>query len=487
MVAAQSGDAVTSTAEFPNALVPLEVVVIESFQEDLARFRSEGDVNISPRRAEWQAANLDDKTQALLEEDARYFLHQSLSTPCLNALRACEGIYIEDLQGRRYMDFHGNNVHQVGFANPDVIAAIKEQLDELSFCTRRYTNRVAVDLAKKLAELAPGNLSKVLFCPSGTGAIGIALKLARVATGRHKTISMWDSFHGASLDAISIGGEALFRHGIGPLLPGAEHVPPPDEYRCLWGCAERGGCDLKCADYIEYVLEKEGDVAAVIAEPVRSTPYIPRPEYWQAVRQACDRHGALLIFDEIPHALGRTGTMFTCENFDVVPDILVLGKGLGGGIFPLAAVIARDDLDVAPDRALGHYTHEKSPVACAAALATIEYIERHDLAAHARELGRYALARMAEMMERHPLIGDVRGLGLLLGIELVRDRVTKVRAIDEAEAVMYCALSKGLSFKLTMGNILTLTPPLIITREEMDQALAIIDQCLDEVEGSVGR
>ena len=445
-------------------------------------FKSEGDVNISPRREEWQAANLNTETRALLEEDARYFLHQSLSTPCLNALRACDGIYIEDIQGRRYMDFHGNNVHQVGFSNPEVIAAIKAQLDELSFCTRRYTNRIAVELAKKLAEIAPGDLNKVLLCPGGTSAVGIALKLARVATGRHKTISMWDSFHGASLDAISIGGEALFRQEIGPLLPGTEHVPPPDEYRCLWDCNQRGGCDLKCAHYIEYVLEKEGDVAAVIAEPVRSTPYIPRSDYWQTIRRACDRHGALLIFDEIPHALGRTGKIFTCENFDIVPDILVIGKGLGGGILPLAAVIAREDLDVAADRALGHYTHEKNPVACAAALATIEYIEEHDLAEHARQMGRYAVERMEAMITDHPLIGDVRGLGLLMGMELVRDRATRARATDEAEAVMYSALSKGLSFKTTMGNILALTPPLTITRQEMDQALDILEESLIEVQ-----
>ena len=444
--------------------------------------RSEGDINISPRRSEWQEKNLDAETQALLEEDARYFLKQSLSTPCLNAIRSCDGIYIEDLQGRRYMDFHGNNVHQVGFANPAVIGAIKDQLDRLSFCTRRYTNRVAVDLAKKLAEIAPGDLNKILLCPGGTIAIGMALKIARVATGRHKTISMWDSFHGASLDAISIGGEAIFRQDIGPLLPGTEHVPPPDEYRCVFGCGDRGGCDLTCARYVEYILEKEGDIAAVIAEPIRSTPYIPRREYWQAIRRACDRHGALLIFDEIPHALGRTGTMFTCENFDVVPDMLVIGKGLGGGIFPLAALIARKDLDVAGDKALGHYTHEKSPVGCAAALATIEYIEKENLVDHARELGQYSLKRMNEMMERHPLIGDVRGLGLFLGIELVKDRTTRERAIDEAEAVMYSALSKGLSFKLTMGNIITLTPALTIKKEEMDKALAIIDECLTEVE-----
>jgi 4-aminobutyrate aminotransferase len=444
--------------------------------------RSEGDINISARREQWQRDHIDTESRALLDEDARWFLRQSLSTPCLNVMRACDGTTIEDGQGRRYLDFHGNNVHQVGFGNPHVIAAIKRQLDELPFCTRRYTNRVAVDLARKLAEIAPGRLKKSLFCPGGAEAIGIAVKLARLATGRHKTISMWDAFHGATLDTISIGGEAIFRQGMGPLLPGTEHVPPADEYRCVFGCADRGGCDLVCARYVEYILEKEGDIAAVIAEPIRSTPYIPKPEYWQTIRRACDRHGALLIFDEIPHSLGRTGRMFTFENFGVVPDMVVIGKGLGGGILPLAAVIAREDLDVAADRALGHYTHEKNPVLCAAALAAIDFIERENLVEHARELGRYTLERLREMKKRHRLIGDVRGLGLFLGIELVRDRQTRERAIDEAEAVMYAALTRGLSFKTTMGNILTLTPALTITREEMDRALAIIEACIDEVE-----
>ncbi len=444
--------------------------------------KSEGDINISPRREKWQNEHIDAESRSLLDEDARYFLKQSLSTPCLNTMRACEGIYIEDMQGRRYMDFHGNNVHQVGFANPDVIKAIKNQLDALSFCTRRYTNRVAVELAKKLADIAPGKLNKSLFCPGGAEAIGMAVKLARVATGRHKTISMWDSFHGATLDTISIGGEAIFRQNMGPLLPGTEHVPPPDEYHCVFGCSDRGGCDLVCANYVEYILEKEGDIAAVIAEPIRSTPYIPRPGYWQKIRQACDRHGALLIFDEIPHALGRTGKMFTFENFDTVPDIVVIGKGLGGGVFPLAAMIASEALDVAGDRAMGHYTHEKSPVGCAAALATINYIENHNLVEHARKLGQHALERLNEIKDRYPVIGDVRGLGLFLGIELVKDRQTRERASDEAEAVMYAALSKGLSFKLTMGNIITLTPALTITRQEMDKALDIIEGCIAEVD-----
>lgn len=444
--------------------------------------KSEGDTNVSARRTKWQQEHLNAESRALLKEDSRYFLRQSLSTPCLNAIGVCQGIYIEDLQGRRYMDFHGNNVHQVGFANPAVLAAVKKQLDELSFCTRRYTNRVAVSLAKKLAQISPSDLNKCLFCPGGAEAVGIAVKLARLATGRHKTISMWDSFHGATLDTISIGGEAIFRRDMGPLLPGTEHVPPPDEYHCVFGCGNRGGCDLTCAGYVEYILEKEGDIAAVIAEPIRSTPYIPRAEYWQRIRRACDRHGTLLIFDEIPHALGRTGKMFTFENFNVIPDMVVIGKGLGGGIFPLAAVIARQNLDVAADRALGHYTHEKSPVGCAAALATIGYIEEKHLVEHARQLGRHALKRLQEMKTRHGLIGDVRGLGLFLGIELVKNRQSRQRASDEAEAVMYAALSRGLSFKLTMGNIITLTPALTISKKEMNIALDIIEASIAEVE-----
>ena len=441
--------------------------------------KTEGDINISDRRIKWQQEHIDDATRALLDRDQRHFLEQSLSTPCLNALQTCDGIHIEDLQGRRYMDFHGNNVHQVGFGNAKIIAAIKKQLDTLSFCTRRYTNAVAIDLAEKLARLAPGDLNKVLFCPGGAEAVGIALKLARVVTGRHKTISMWDSLHGATLDTISIGGEAVFRRDVGPLLPGTEHVPAPDPSRAFYDLGDPEKWEMLCAHYVEYILKQEGDIAAVIAEPIRSTPYVPSVKYWHTIRQACDRHGTLLIFDEIPHALGRTGKMFTCENFDVVPDVLCIGKGLGGGIMPLAAVIARDKLDVAGDRALGHYTHEKSPVACAAALATIEYIQSQDLLSHARKLGDYTLNRLLKLQPRHPLIGNVRGIGLFLGVELIKDGQP---AVDEAEAVMYKALSKGLSFKLTMGNILTLTPALVITRNEMDRAINILEASIDEVE-----
>ena len=356
--------------------------------------------------------------------------------------------------------------------------ALKQQLDDLPFCPRRYTNRPAIELAEALGHLAPGRLNKVLFAPGGTTAVGIALKLVRHSTRRFKMVSMWDSFHGASLDAISVGGEALFRRDAGPLLPGVEHVPPPSPAQCPFGCG--GYCNLRCADYIEYVLEKEGDVAAVIAEPVRATTVVvPPAEYWQRVRTACDRHGALLVMDEIPTGLGWTGRMFCCEHFGVEPDILVIGKGLGGGLFPMAAVIAREDLDVAADRALGHYTHEKNPLGAAVGLATIRCLQETGFLENVRGLGRLALERLRALQARHPLVREVRGLGLLLAIDLVRQ--DGARAIDEAEQVMYGCLRRGLSFKVSEGNILTLTIPLVITTEELDRAIGILDEALGDV------
>jgi len=302
--------------------------------------------------------------------------------------------------------------------------------------------------------------------------MGMALKLARMATGRFKTISMWDSFHGASLDTISIGGEALFRQDIGPLLPGTQQVPPPNPAGCPFDCGH--ACSLKCADYVEYVLEKEGDIGAVIAETARSTPFFPPREYWQKVRAACDRHGALLILDEIPHALGRTGRFFTCEHYDLEPDMLVIGKGLGGGIFPLAALIVREELDVAGDRALGHYTHEKSPVACAAALATIRVIEQEGLLEHARSLGTWTLERIRTMQTRHPVIGHIEGMGLMIGVRIEAG----AQSAELAEDIMYRALAAGLNFKLTMGSTIQLMPALTLTRDQMQNALDILEQAI---------
>jgi len=440
---------------------------------------AEGDVNLSPLRRAWEAEHVKGATRELLDADSEYFLHQSLSTPCFNALAASDGIWLTDVAGRRIMDFHGNNVHQVGYRHPHVVDAVKRALDTLPFSPRRFTNAAAVELAGKLASLAGGTLSKVLFAPSGALAIGMAMKLARLATGRHKTLSMWDSFHGASLDAISIGGEAAFRRNMGPLLPGTEHAPPCDPASCPFRCGER--CALRCAEYIDYVLDREGDIGAVIIETVRSTDVqVPPPDYYRIIRRACDRNGTLLILDEIPICLGRTGTMFAFEHYDMLPDMVVMGKGLGGAVFPMAALIARRELDVAADRALGHYTHEKSSIGCAAALATLEVIENEGLLEKSRAQGATALQRLRQLKDSHPVVADVRGIGMLFGVELARDGRP---ASEVAERAMYASLARGLSFKVGQGNVLTLSPPLTIAPDELDRALDILDAALAEVEG----
>ncbi len=441
----------------------------------------EGDANSSARRQAWAANHVGDETQGLVDRDAAVFLRQSLSTPCLSAVRKAEGIWIEDLEGRRYMDFHGNNVHHIGYGHPRLVEAITRQMQELCFAPRRYTCEPAVELAEKLVEIAPAGLDKVLFATGGSDAIEIALAYARAATGRFKTISFWDAFHGAGFGARSVGGERMFRGGpIGPLLPGTEHVPPFGDYRNAWGVTEGSG-DL-CANQIRYILEKERDICAVIAEPMRAVPYVAPAGFWRKVREACDEFGALLIFDEIPTGLGKTGRMFACEHEDVVPDILVLGKSLGGGVLPISAVLAREELDVCNEFAYGHYTHEKNPVTTRAALTTIRIIEDERLVDNADRVGTTANARLRDMMDRHPSIGDVRGRGCLWGIELVRDRATREPADEMAEEVLYFALEKGLSFKVSMGNVLTLAPPLVTTPEQMNEAIDIVESGIAHTE-----
>lgn len=448
--------------------------------------QSEGDTNLTDLRAEWSARSIDAETRAALDEDARHFLHQSVSTPCLNVVAKADGVFIEDMAGRRYMDFHGNNVHHIGYGHPRLKEAIRVQMDALPFAPRRYACETATALARKLVAISDGVFSRVLFTTGGTDAVEVAVKIARTATGRFKVMSFWDAFHGAGLGASALSGEALFRSGpAASHMPGTSHVAPFACYRCPYGYGvnEAGKpdldtCGLACARMVDYVLEREADVAALIAEPVRAVPYVPPPGFWKAVREACDRRGVLLIFDEIPTGLGKTGSMFAFEQEEIVPDIVVLGKALGGGMLPIAAVLVRSGLNVGGEWAFGHYTHEKNPVTARAALTTIEIIEDEGLVDNARNVGLLALARAEDMRSRHQSIGDVRGRGLLIGLELVEDRATKGEARALAERVLYRALDAGLSFKTTMGNVLTLTPPLTTTQDQMMQALDIIEDAI---------
>ncbi|AIL72518.1 TPA: aspartate aminotransferase family protein [Vibrio parahaemolyticus] len=443
-------------------------------------FRSEGDVNTTPARQAWNASMDDERTQALLKRDSEVFLHQAMSTPCLDTLEAAEGIYIQDATGKKYMDFHGNNVHQLGYGHPHVIKRVQEQIAKLPFSPRRFTNETAIECAEKLTQICGGELNRVLFAPGGTSAVGMALKLARHITGNYKVVSLWDSFHGASLDAISVGGEACFRQGMGPLMAGVERIPPAVSYRGAFPVAD--GSDVHYADYLEYVIEKEGGVGAFIAEAVRNTDVqVPSKAYWKRIREICDKHNVMLIIDDIPNGMGRSGEWFTYQAYDIEPDMLCIGKGLGGGLVPIAAMVTKDKYNTAEQISMGHYTHEKSPIGCAAALATMEAIEQDGLLDKAKADSQFMREKLLEMKAKYPVIGDVRGIGMLWGIELVTDHESKARAYDEAEAVLYQCLNNGVSFKVSQGNVIQLSPPLIITREQLTEALAIFEEAIAKV------
>jgi 4-aminobutyrate aminotransferase len=444
--------------------------------------RCEGDVNTTEAREKWQQQHNHNhnQTKSLLERDANVFLHQSMSTPCLNSLQAADGITITDSSGHSYMDFHGNNVHQLGYGHPVVTQQVIEQIANLPFSPRRFTNETAIECAEKLAEICGGELNRVLFAPGGTSVIGMALKLARYITGNYKVVSLWDSFHGASLDAISVGGEACFRECMGPLMAGVERIPPPVTYR--GALISPDGSDVHYADYLEYVIEKEGGIGVFIAEAVRNTDVqVPSKAYWERVREICDKHNVLLIIDDIPNGMGRSGFWFTHQAFDIEPDILCIGKGLGGGLVPMAAMVTKDKYNTATQISLGHYTHEKSPIGCAAALATMQVIEQDNLLSKVQDDSAFVKQRLLKLKEQFSIIGDVRGIGLLWGVELVSSQQHKTRAFDEAEAMLYECLTQGLSFKVSQGNVIQLSPPLIITREQLNQALNIFENALNKI------
>lgn len=442
----------------------------------------QGDINASDLRQQYVNA-LDEETRHWINEDARYFLHQALSTPVMNVLSKTEGPFIYDLQGKAYLDMHGNGVHNAGFSNPEVIKAVIEQLQQsLAFTPRRYTNIPAVQLAKKLVELTPAGLDRVLFCPGGSEAIEMALMLAKQVTGKWKTLSYWDAYHGTGFQASAVGGEEHFTVGNGPMVPGAFHVEFPNYYRNPWGFTNEEQIDEAYLRQIKIILQRNPDMAALIGEPISATPVVPSKNYWVQVKEICKRYEMLLIFDEIIEGFGRTGKLFASEHF-VTPDVLVLGKTLGGGLLPFAGIVTMDKYNVLQHRSIGHFTHEKNPLCCTAGLATINYMEQHALVSNSATMGTYLMDRLHQLKEIYPLIGNIAGKGLHMGIDLVKDRHTKERASREAEAIMYYCMQQGIAFKIIEGNVITMRPALTITKEDCDRVVAVLQQALEWVRG----
>ncbi len=397
------------------------------------------------------------------------------------------GAIVTDAEGREYIDcFAGIAVVNAGHCNPEVVAAAKDQMEKLIHCSSYlYHVKPAADLAEKIAQLTPRGLTRTFFGSSGAEAVEGALKLARLYTGRREFIALEGGFHGRTWGALSVSGNQSRKRRAGPYAPGISFVPAPHAFRSTWRNNPEE-CVRQCARALEDAVRfsTSGDVAAFIAEPVMGEGgiIVPPLNYFSEVKRILDRHGILFIADEVQCGFGRTGKMFAFEHFGVAPDILVTAKGIADG-FPLSAFTTRAEISAAYHPGDHLSTFGGNPVCCAAALANIEYMQRENLCGHAAEMGEYAKAGFRKLQKRHSIIGDVRGLGLMIGIELVRDR-GRGPAPAEAEAVRDACLKDGLLVGLggIDGNVVRFQPPLVISKSQIDQALDIFSHALEKTE-----
>jgi 4-aminobutyrate aminotransferase/(S)-3-amino-2-methylpropionate transaminase len=396
------------------------------------------------------------------------------------------GATITDVNGREYLDcFAGISVVNAGHCNPEVIAAAKAQMDKLVHCASYiYYAQPVADLAEKIAHISPRGLTRTFFGNGGAEAIEGAMKLARLYTGKHEFISLHASFHGRTWGTLSITGNYGRKKRGGPYAPGIAFAPAPYVYRSQWP-NDPEECGRQCARAIDDVVRyaTSNDVAAFIAEPVMGEGgiIVPPSNYFKEVKKVLDRYGILFIADEVQSGFARTGKMFAIEHYGVDPDILVTAKGIADG-FPLSAFTTRSEIADAFKPGDHLSTFGGNPVSCAASLANIEFMEREDLATRASETGNYAMAKLRDVQKHNPLIGDVRGLGLMIGVELVKDEKL-TPAANEAEAIRESLLKQGVLVGLggVFGNVIRLQPPLIITRQQIDQAIAAFAIALSEV------
>jgi 4-aminobutyrate aminotransferase len=397
-----------------------------------------------------------------------------------------EGMVITDVDGNRFLDFAaGIAVCATGHCHPQVVEAIRRQAGRLlHLCATDFFYPEVPALAERLARAAPGSSKKrVFFTNSGAEGIETAIKLARLATGRPKIISFFGAFHGRTLGAVSLtASKAVQRRGYAPLLPEVHHAHFATCYRCPVNRAPET-CHVECLDFLETTLfttvAPPEDVAAIVVEPIQGEGgyYVPREGFLERLSELARRHQILLVADEVQSGLGRTGRMFACEHFGLEPDILVLAKGIASGM-PLAAVIARDE--VMKWSSGGHgSTFGGNPVSCAAALATLDLLEG-GLVENAARVGKHLKERLSELARRHQRIGDVRGLGLMLAFDLVRERESREPDAELREKVLYRAFERGLILLGCGASAVRLAPPLIVSEAEADTAVAILDRVLGE-------
>jgi len=434
------------------------------------------------------------ETQEIQQENFDYTLFSWSKQKGLNpiAVKHAEGVYLYDYDGRRYLDFSSGLMNvNIGHGNQRVTAAVVRQMQEVSYVTPSCVTRARGELGRRLAEITPGALKKTLFTVCGASAIDNAIKLARLYTGRHKIIARYRAFHGASYGSMTAGGDPRkLPHDV-QQMPNIVHVEDPYCYRCPWG-KEISSCHRECVSHVERIIELEGPetIAAVLMEGESGTSGCIKypPDYLQKIRALCDKHGILLIIDEVMSGFGRTGKWFAAELHGIEPDMIATAKGITAGYIPLGALIVTDRIaDHFNDRTLWlGLTYSAHPVACAAGVEVLKIYEDERLIENAAAMGRYLEAQVEKMKQQHPSIGDFRNTGLLGCLELVKNRTTKepmapFNARPEEMTTMNQVAARlrqlGL-YALVRWNYVFIAPPLTITREQMDEGLAIIGDAL---------
>lgn len=429
---------------------------------------------------------------------------RSFKTPMLSAETAA-GVWIQDAAGNRYLDASGGPmVVNVGHGRPEIAKALHDQAMAVDYVhPTMFTGAPVETLARRLAALAPPGIERFYFMSSGSEAVETAVKLARQIhlaagrTGRYRLISRWGSYHGLTLGALSATGKPAFRTPFAPMLADAAHIPAPYCYRCDYGLTHPA-CGLKCADALEKAILNHGPetVSAFLGETVCGATIaavVPPQGYWERIRTICDRYGILLILDEVLCGLGRTGRWFASEHDDVVPDMVTLGKGLAGGAFPLSAVGVRGDHFEAI-KAAGGFVHggtfSHHQVGAAAANAVLDILESERLVARVARLGPILEEKLRTRLEAHPLVGDIRGIGFLWGVELVRNKSTREpfpRQAQITERVWESMFRQGViaykavGFAGGDGDALVIGPPFILEETDMDRITVALAAALDGI------
>ncbi|MEM3709075.1 MAG: aspartate aminotransferase family protein [Nitrososphaerales archaeon] len=401
-----------------------------------------------------------------------------------------KGVFLWDVEGKKYLDFTANySACNIGYGNDEMIEILREQLN-FSFICPWYINEYRIKLAEILLKITSKEFSKCWFGVSGSDAVEAAIKFAKICKRRYKIISLWNGYHGSTLGALSAHGLWNDRIDLEPLLPGFIHTPSPYCYRCDFNL-EYPTCGLTCLDFLKKTIKREGDshIAAVILEPVLAGGgvIVPPDEYLKELRNLCDDFDILLILDEVVTGFGRTGKLFCYQHHDIVPDLLVLGKGFTSGYVPGSAVLLREEVGniISEKRMIRHtHTHATNPLTCIAAMKNIEIIIRNDLPANALIVGEYFLRKLKELVNLYEICGDVRGKGLLLGLEIVSNKKEKKPRHDLVQFIIKKCVDRGLLIEPSNGpenSVIVFHPPLIITKEHVDLAIIILEDIIREV------